>query len=182
MMWRDRILAWGLGLAAGLLPGCFGHHIDSIPDGIDLFNVGEKSRGTAESPFDRRTSPPAPQQPSVPVQAGPEPPPYPQAAAATDQSPQTASTAAPTPPTPRGPAGGSELQAVVHEDARPKRAPTHPPEPALLAALRCYREGQKDEARKHLQTFDPSTRELLERLLLLAVRVSNVNLDKVPPL
>jgi hypothetical protein len=50
-----------------------------------------------------------------------------------------------------------------------------------VAALRCYREGRNDEARKHLQSFDPSTRPLLDRLLLLAVRVSNLNLDNVPP-
>jgi len=186
-MWRDRILAWGIGLSAVLLPGCLSDRPRLTPKAQEQFDQAgqQEARGVAESsggsPYHPQGLRPNLQQPSLSVQASTEPPPYPKA---TENGPttQTASAAAPTRPTPTPRTSGAEIQAVVHEDVRPAPVKPRPPEePSLLAALRCYREGRKDEARKHLQKFDPSTREVLERLLLLAVRISNVNLDMVPP-
>jgi len=186
MMWRDRILAWGIGLSAVLLPGCLSDRPRLTPKAQEQFDQAgqQEARGVAESsggsPYHPQGLRPNLQQPSLSVQASTEPPPYPKA---TENGPTTqTASAAPTRPTPTPRTSGAEIQAVVHEDVRPAPVKPRPPEePSLLAALRCYREGRKDEARKHLQKFDPSTREVLERLLLLAVRISNVNLDMVPP-
>ena len=77
MMWRDRILAWGVGLAASLLPGCKGDSdprpTDFLKDGL---NVDPKVRSVAPSHYDPRNAQPAPSlTPSVTT--GPQTPPTP---------------------------------------------------------------------------------------------------------
>jgi len=82
------------------------------------------------------------------------------------------------------PQGESERQTIVQTGGANSAAPPPPRPPEehpLLAALRCYRDKQPDKARDRLQTFDPSTRELLERLLPLVVSFSERKLDKIPP-
>ena len=148
--------------------------------------AGERSvRGTSPtSRWDSHPPAPAPQLASPPMQTTFQPPPTPIVSTpAPAQSPQPVSGSLPMPPRTGPSAGGIESQAIVQADVRGASIPPPrpPEEPPLLAALRCYREGRKDEAHRHLQKFAPSTRELLDCLLAMAVRLSNVNLDKVPP-
>ncbi|HKB35503.1 MAG TPA: hypothetical protein VKD72_03555 [Gemmataceae bacterium] len=76
----------------------------------------------------------------------------------------------------------SQTQTIVQTGGRPDRPPAPPPEEhPVLAAWRCYRDRQPDKARDRLKDFDPSTRELLERLLPLVVSLSERKLDRIPP-
>ena len=88
------------------------------------------------------------------------------------------------PPPPGGPAPSVKPE-ITPPPALPEPAVLHvekaPPDPKLVAALRCLLEKRSADALELLQNYDGASRELLLTLLPLAARVGDGGLDHATP-
>jgi hypothetical protein len=159
-----KVLLLSAGLYVSLLPGCV--HTGSQSSSDQLAKHDAETAEVARTGLDTQAKPNQTEERSYPANSPdqelvPRPLPLTQAAAA--------------PPSP------------LREDKQPIVVPPpeiksrEPIDPALVAALRCYLNKQPAEAVRWLENYDKSSQEALLSLLLLAARLTEVNLSKADP-